>query len=55
MPAAHFNVGKKRVNSLRDLAIHFDRVFTYKTQVDSTKLRCRKGLSALKAMATKDI
>ena len=28
---------------------------TYKTQVESTKLRCKKGLSALKAMASKGI
>ena len=27
----------------------------YKTQVESTKLRCKKGLSALKAMASKGI
>ena len=35
--------------------IHFDRMLTYKTQVESTKLRCKKGLSALKAMASKGI
>ena len=32
-----------------------DRMLTYKTQVKSTKLRCKKGLSALKAMASKGI
>ena len=30
-----------------------DRILTYRTQVESTKLRCKKGLSALKAMAAK--
>ena len=45
----------ERTNSLRYLGIHFDRMFMYKTQVESTKLRCKKGLSALKAMASKGI
>ena len=39
----------------RYLGIHFDRMLTYKTQVGSTKLRCKKRLSALKAMASKGI
>ena len=43
----------EHTNSLRYLGIHFDRMLTYKTQVESTKLRCKKGLSALKAMASK--
>ena len=30
-------------------------MLTYKTQVESTKLGCKKGLSALKVMASKDI
>ena len=30
-------------------------MLTYKTQVEATKLRCKKGLSALKAMASKGI
>ena len=30
-------------------------MLTYKTRVESTKLRCNKGLSALKAMASKGI
>ena len=46
---------KERTNSLRYLGIQFDRMLTYKTQVESTKLRCRKGLSALKPMASKGI
>ena len=32
-----------------------DRMLTYKTQVESTKFRFEKGLSALKAMASKGI
>ena len=43
----------ERANSLIYLGIHFDRMLTYKTQVESTKLRCKQGLSALKAMASK--
>ena len=35
--------------------IHFDRMLTYKTTVESTKLRCKKALCVLKAMASKDI
>ena len=56
MPAVSFN-GEviERTNSLRYFGIHFDRMLTYKTQVKSTKLRCKKGLSALKAMASKGI
>ena len=56
MPAVSFN-GKviERTNSLRYLGIHDDRMLTYKTQVESTKLRSKKGLSALKAMASKGI
>ena len=56
MPAVSFN-GEviERTNSLRYLWIHFDRTLTYKTQAESTKLRCKKGLSALKAMASKGI
>ena len=41
--------------SHRYFGIHFDRTLTYKMQVDSTKLRCKKGLSMLKAMVAKDI
>ena len=52
MPAVSFI---EHTNSLRYLGIHFDRMLTYKTQVDSTKLRCKKGLSVLKAMASKGI
>ena len=56
MPAVSFNgEAIERTNSLRYLGIHFDRMLMYKTQVESTKLRCKKGLSALKAMASKGI
>ena len=50
----------ERMNSLIYLRIHFDRILTYKTQVESKKkkkkkIRCKKGLSTLKAMASKGI
>ena len=56
IPAVSFN-GEviERTNSLRYLGIHFDRMLTYKTQVESTKLRCKKGLFALKTMASKGV
>ena len=56
MPAVSFH-GEvtKRLSSLRYLEIHFGRMLTYKTQVETTKLRCKKGLSALKAIAAKGI
>ena len=56
MPAISFN-GEviERMNNLRYLGIHFDRMLTYKTQVESTKLRCKKGLNGLKVMASKGI
>ena len=40
MPAVSFNgEAIERTNSLRYLGIHFDRMLTYKTQVESTKTR----------------
>ena len=56
MPAVSFN-GEviKGTNSLRHLGTHLDRMLTNKTQVESTKLRCMKGLSALKPMTSKGI
>ena len=56
MPAVSFN-GEviERTDSPRYLGIHFGRMLTYKTDVESTKLRCRKGLFALKAMTAKGI
>ena len=54
MPAVSFNVeATERTNSLRYLGIHLDRMLTYKAQVKSTKIRCKKRLSSLKAMASK--
>ena len=44
-----------RMNSPRYLGIHFDMILTYKTQVESTNLRCKKGLSMLKAISLKFI
>ena len=42
MPAVSFNgEAIERTNSLRYLGIHFDKMLTYKTQVESTKLRCK--------------
>ena len=56
MPAVSFNRQIiERTNSLRYLGIHFDRMLTYKTQVESAKHRWEKGLSTLKAMASKGI
>ena len=53
LPAFSFNAEvKEGANSLRYLGIHFDRMLTYKTQIASTKLRCKKGLSVMKAMAS---
>ena len=56
MPAVSFN-GEviESTNSFRYLGIQFDRMLTYKTRVKSTKVRCKEGLSALKAMASKGI
>ena len=56
MPAVSFN-GEviERTNSLRYLGIHVDIMLTYKTQVESIQLRCKKGLSTFKAMASKGI
>ena len=39
----------------RYLAILFDRMLTHRTLIESTKLKCRKGPIALKAVATKGI
>ena len=45
----------ERRKSLRYLWIHFHRMQMYKMQLKSTKLRCKKGLSTLKAMVLKGI
>ena len=56
MPVVFFN-GKltEPVNILRCPEIQFDGMFTYKTQVESTKLFCRKGLSGLKVKFARGI
>ena len=55
MPAVSFNEEvEEHTNSLRYLGIHFHRMQTYRTQVDSMKLR-EKGQSAVEAKATKGI
>ena len=45
----------KHTTGLRYLGIHFHGMPTYKSQVESTKHGCKKGLSALKAIAAKGI
>ena len=53
MPEVSFNEEViERTNSLRYLGSRFDRMRSYNTQVESTKLRCKKGLPTLKAMAS---
>ena len=37
------------------LGIHFDRMLTYRKQVETIALKCKKGLSVLKATAAKGI
>ena len=57
MPAVSFNEEVTDcTNNIRYIGIYFDRMLAYKTQVESTKLRCMKGrLSTLKAMASKGV
>ena len=45
----------ERTNQLRYLGMHFDRMLTFRQHVEATALKCRKGLSVLKAMASKGI
>ena len=45
----------ERTNSLNYLGIYFEKMLTYKTYVESTKSRCKKGLSTLKAISFKSI
>ena len=45
----------ERTNQLRYLGMHFDRMLTFRQHVEATTLKCRKGLSVLKAMASKGI
>ena len=57
MPTVCFSEeATERTNRLgRYLLIYFDRMLTHKTQVYSTKLKLRKRLSVLKALAAKGI
>ena len=56
MPAVTFDGAVAgRTNHLRYLGIHFDRMLTYRKHVDTTALKCKKGLSVLKPMAAKGI
>ena len=45
----------ERTSHLRYLGIHFDRMLTYRKHVETTALKCKKGLSVLKAVAAKGI
>ena len=54
MPAVIFDGAVvERTSHLRYLGIHFDRMLTYSKHVETTALKCKKGLSVLKAMAAK--
>ena len=56
MPAVKFDEAVvEQTNHLRYLGVHFDRMLTYRQHVETTALKCRKGLSVLKAMAAKGI
>ena len=69
MPAVTFDGAVvERTNPSRYLEIHFDRMLTYKKpqthththththkKVETTALKCKKGLSVLKAAAAKGI
>jgi len=45
----------KRTSHPRYLGIHTYRMLTYRKHVETTALKCKKGLSVLKAVATKGI
>ena len=56
MPAVTFDgTVVERTNHLRYLGVHFDRMLTYMQHVETTALKCEKGMSVLKAMAAKVI
>ena len=56
MPAVTFDGAVvERTSHLRYLGIHFDRMLTYRKHVETTALKCKKGLSVLKAMGAKGI
>ena len=45
----------KEQKDLRYLVIHFDRMLTYRKQVETIALKCKQGLSVPKATAAKGI
>ena len=45
----------KRTSHPRYLGIHIYKMLTYRKHVETTALKCKKGLSVLKAMGTKGI
>ena len=45
----------ERTGDLRYLGIHFHIMLTYRKHVETTALKCKKGLSVLKAVAAKGI
>ena len=45
----------ERTNNLRYLRVHLDRMLIYRQHVETTALKCKKGLSVLKDMAAKGI
>ena len=56
MPDVKFNdTVIERTNQLRYLGVHFDRMLTFGRHVESTQLKCKKGMSVIKAMAVKGI
>ena len=56
MPAASLDVVVvERTSHLRYLGIHFDRILTYRKNMEATALKCKKGQSVLKAMVAKGI
>ena len=56
MPAVTFEgIIVERTNHLRYLCVYSDRMLTYRQHAETTALKCKIGLSVLKAMAAKDI
>ena len=55
MPAASFNgevTEEEQANILRYFGVRCSRIFTYKTQLEATKLRCRQRLELFFEVAT---
>ena len=50
MPAVTFDGAvAERTSHLRYLGIHFERMLTYRKHMEATALKCKKGLSVMKA------